>query len=177
MFSIRNADLNDRFLINELASQVWGNTYGHILTKDQLEYMFEMMYSPESLEKQMTELGHLYFIIYSNGTPSGYLSIEQKDENRYIFQKIYALPETQGTGMGRYMIEQGVAYLKTIHPIPFSVMLYVNRENKALGFYKHLGFEIIDTRDHHIGNGYYMNDYIMELKVENADNCRAKICR
>lgn len=166
MFSIRTADLNDRHLINNLASQVWANTYGHILTEDQLEYMFEMMYSPESLAKQMTEQGQMYFIVYSDNTPSGYLSIEQKDDHTYIFQKIYALPQTQGTGMGRYMIEQGVAYLRTIHPVPFSVMLYVNRENRALGFYRHLGFEVIDTRDHPIGNGYYMNDYIMELKVE-----------
>lgn len=165
MFSIRTADNNDCYLINELASRVWGNTYGEILTKDQLEYMFEMMYAPENIEKQITELHHQYFIVYKDNVPSGYLSIEQKDNNTHIFQKIYALPETQGTGMGRYMIEQGVAYLKGIHKPPFSIILYVNRDNKALGFYKHMGFEVIDTRDHHIGGDYYMNDYIMELAV------------
>lgn len=165
MFSIRTADLNDRYLINELASQVWENTYGQILTKDQLEYMFDMMYAPDNIARQITESGHLYFIVYKDNIPSGYLSIEQKDENTYIFQKVYALPEMQGTGMGRYMIEQGVSYLKSIHPLPFSIILYVNRENRAVGFYKHLGFKVIDTRDHHIGNGYYMNDYIMEMEV------------
>lgn len=166
MFSIRTADPNDRYLINELASQVWGNTYGHILSKEQLDYMFNMMYAPESIVRQITELGHQYFIVSRDNIPSGYLSIEQQDADTYIFQKIYALPQTQGTGMGRYMIEQGIAYLKSIHPLPFSVILYVNRENPALGFYKHLGFEVIDTRDHHIGNDYYMNDYIMERRVE-----------
>lgn len=165
MFSIRKANMDDRFLINDLASQVWENTYGRILTKDQLEYMFEMMYSPENLAKQMAEPELLFFIVYDGDTPSGYLSIEQKDESTYIFQKIYVLPRMQGTGMGRYIIEQGVAYLKNIHPHPFTIILYVNRENSAVGFYKHLGFEVIDVRDHHIGNGYYMNDYIMEWRV------------
>lgn len=166
MFSIRTAGLEDRFLIHNLASQVWENTYGHILTKEQLAYMFEMMYAPESLARQMTELGHHYFIISHNDVPSGYLSIEKQDDHSFIFQKIYALPQTQGTGMGRYMIEQGVDYLKSIHPLPFSIILYVNRANRALGFYQHMGFQIIDTRDYAIGNDFYMNDYIMELKVE-----------
>jgi len=165
MFSIRTADISDCYLINELASQVWGHTYGHILSKEQLEYMFEMMYAPENILKQMTELGHQYFIAYANNIPSGYISIEQKDDHTFIIQKVYALPETQGTGMGRYMIEQAIANLKSIHPEPFTAILYVNRENPAIGFYKHLGFYEQATRDHHIGNGYYMNDYIMALDV------------
>lgn len=168
MFSIRTAGINDCYLINELASQVWENTYGDILTKEQLEYMFDMMYAPENILKQINELCHQYFIISADNVPSGYLSIEKKDDNTYIFQKIYALPAMQGTGMGRYIIEQGISYLKSIHPTPFNVMLYVNRDNSAVGFYKHLGFRVADTRDHEIGNGYYMNDYIMSLTVNNA---------
>jgi len=166
MFSIHTASTNDCYLINELASQVWENTYGEILTKEQLDYMFEMMYAPENIIKQINELQHQYFIISADNVPSGYLSIEKKDDNTYIFQKIYALPAMQGTGMGRYIIEQGISYLKSTHPnTPLHIILYVNRENPAVGFYKHLGFEVADTRDNHIGNGYYMNDYIMSLKI------------
>lgn len=165
MFLIRIAEIKDNLLINKLASQVWANTYGEILTREQLEFMFEAMYAPENITKQMTEQGHTYFIVYANNEPCGYFSLEQKEPDTYIFQKIYALPQTQGTGVGRYMIEQGIAYLKSIHPTPFKAMLYVNRENPAVGFYKHLGFHIADTRDHPIGNGYYMNDYIMEMEV------------
>ncbi|MDL2208868.1 GNAT family N-acetyltransferase [Parabacteroides sp. OttesenSCG-928-O15] len=165
MFLIRTAEVKDNLLINRLASQVWGATYGSILTPEQLQFMFDAMYAPESITKQMTELGHRYFIVYADNEPCAYFSLEQKDPDTYIFQKIYALPQTQGTGVGRYMIEQGIAYLKGFLPTPFKVMLYVNRENPAVGFYKHLGFHIADTRDHHIGNGYYMNDYIMEMEV------------
>jgi len=166
MFSIKTANIEDRFLINELASKVWGPTYGSILSKEQLEYMFEMMYAPESIYKQITELRHQYFIIYKDEIPSGYLSIEKRDDNLYIFQKIYALPDTQGTGMGRYIIEEGIKHLKSIHPSPFTIQLYVNRDNQAIGFYEHLGFHVADIRDHHIGNGYYMNDFIMELPID-----------
>ena len=129
--------------------------------------MFEMMYAPESILNQMNELHHEFFIISKDGEPSGYLSIETVEKDLYEFQKIYSLPSLHGSGIGRFIIEQGVAYLKSIHPGSFTVELNVNRENPALGFYKHMGFHEHATRDFHIGNGYYMNDYIMRMEVAN----------
>ena len=43
--------------------------------------------------------------------------------------------------------------------------LNVNRHNKAINFYKKLGFIITMEEDIDIGNGYYMNDYVMNLEV------------
>lgn len=167
MFLIRKATVDDCLLINQLASQVWEPTYGSILSREQLDYMFEMMYAPENILNQMNELHHEYFIIYADDVPSGYLSIETVDKDLYEFQKIYSLPSLHGSGIGRFIIEQGVAYLKSIHPGPFTVELNVNRHNPAVGFYKHMGFYEYTTRDFHIGNGYYMNDYIMRMDVAN----------
>lgn len=165
MLSIRKAFNNDCSLIRELASHVWGDTYGTILSKDQLDYMFEMMYSTDNILKQMNELHHQYFIISADNVPAGYLSIETKGEDLFNFQKIYSLPQYHGKGIGRFIIEQGIEWIKSFHTAPFTVELYVNRYNPAVGFYKHMGFKEVSTRDHFIGNGYYMNDYIMELRV------------
>lgn len=167
MFTIRKATVDDRFLIHELASRVWENTYGTILSKEQLDYMFDMMYAPENIRKQMEEWHHQFFIISADNTPAGYLSVEKTGDDTYNFQKIYSVPEAHGTGIGRFIIEQGVEYLRRIHPGPFTVELYVNRQNPAVGFYEHMGLRKKDTRDYPIGNGYYMNDYIMEMRVDN----------
>ena len=91
MFSIEKATLADCPLIQTLASNIWEPTYGSILSREQLDYMFEMMYSNESLQKQMSELHHQFFIIYADGVPSGYLSIETVEKDLYEFQKIYSL--------------------------------------------------------------------------------------
>lgn len=165
MFSIKKATLTDGSLIRALASNIWEPTYRSILSQEQINYMFEMMYSLESLSKQMNELHHQFFLIYADGIPSGYLSIETVEKDLYEFQKIYSLPSLHGSGIGRFIIEQGIAYLKTIHPDPFTIQLNVNRHNPAVGFYKHMGFQQYATRDFHIGNGYYMNDYIMRMEV------------
>ena len=45
MFTVRKAHINDAGLIQQLASQVWKHTYGNILSPQQLDYMFEMIYS------------------------------------------------------------------------------------------------------------------------------------
>ena len=45
------------------------------------------------------------------------------------------------------------------------LLLNVNRNNKAVQFYLSLDFSIIKEEDNDIGNGYFMNDYVMERKV------------
>lgn len=167
MFSIRKANLQDCALIHDLASRIWENTYGSILTQEQVDYMFDMMYAPANLLTQMVEWHHQYFIISADGIPAGYLSIEKKEDNLFNFQKIYSLPEMHGTGIGRYIIEQGIAYLKSIHPGSFTIELYVNRHNPAVGFYQHMGLKAVDTRDYPIGKDYYMNDYVMKMDISN----------
>jgi len=41
----------------------------------------------KALQKQMSELHHQFFIIYADGVPSGYLSIETVEKDLYEFQK------------------------------------------------------------------------------------------
>lgn len=165
MFTFRLATISDCLLIQTLASQTWENTYKNILSKDQLDYMFQMMYSIENIQKQMTELHHTFFIVENDSKPCAYCSIEKKDEHLFNFQKIYAIPDVQGKGIGRFMIEQGIAYIKRTFPEASKIELYVNRFNPAVEFYKHIGFVIEDTRDHSIGNNYFMNDFIMVKNI------------
>lgn len=49
--------------------------------------MFDMMYAPDNILKQMEELHHQYFIILVDDMPAGYLSIEKTGENTYNFQR------------------------------------------------------------------------------------------
>ena len=89
MFSIRKATTDDCLLIRNLASQIWEPTYGSILSREQLDYMFEMMYAPESILNQMNELHHEFFIIYKDGEPSGYLSIETVEKDLSVSINIW----------------------------------------------------------------------------------------
>ncbi|MDR3266402.1 MAG: GNAT family N-acetyltransferase [Tannerella sp.] len=163
MIDIKKATLKDITLINSVASVVWPVTYSHLMPKEQLDYMFDMMYSLGSLEKQMTEKGHNYFILFDNDVPQGYISVHIVENTILYLEKIYVLPKAQGKGFGAMLLGKAEEFAVT-HSLN-SIRLNVNRDNKSRFFYEHQRFKIISQRDLHIGEGYYMNDYIMEKEL------------
>lgn len=165
MFTIRKARIDDCGLINQMAGEVFPATYQEILSPGQLDYMMDWMYSPRNLHKQMEEEGHIYYIAYLGDEAAGYVSIQPEGEHLFHLQKIYVLPRYQGCRLGRVLFEQAVRAIKEIHPEPCEMHLNVNRNNKALQFYEHMGMKKVSEGDFPIGNGYYMNDYIMGLSI------------
>ena len=148
MFTIRKATVADCELIHKMAKEVFPATYKEIL-------------SPE----QMEEEGHVYSIAYKENEPCGYVSIQQQEKDVFHLQKIYVLPRFQGTHCGSFLFKEAIKCIKEIHPEPCLMELNVNRNNKALQFYEHMGMRKLREGDFPIGNGYYMNDYIMGLDI------------
>lgn len=165
ILTIRKADTADCRLIHELAWQVFPQTYRNILTREQIDYMMEWMYSLANIRKQMTEEGHVYLLAYADLEPAGYVSVQPEGDDLYHLQKIYVLPRFQKTHCGSFLFRQAIDYIKQQHPAPCRMELNVNRYNPALGFYEHMGMRKVREGDFPIGNGYYMNDYIMGLDI------------
>lgn len=164
MISQRPATLEDIPLIRQLAGVAFPATYAHLLSQEQLDYMMDWMYSEESLKAQMTG-GHSYFIAQLDGQDCGYVSVEQEGEHQFHLQKIYVLPEFQGRKVGEFLFQFVVDYVSKLHPGPCELRLNVNRYNKAVTFYKHMGMHQVDEGDFPIGHGFYMTDYIMGLDL------------
>ena len=152
--------------IKAVAEVAFRATYSSILTAQQIDYMMEWMYSAESLHRQMTEEGHIYYLAYQGDRPAGYLSVQPEGEHTYHLQKLYVMPDYQGKQLGKLLFDQAVEAIRELHPAPCEMRLNVNRHNKALEFYKKMGMTKVDEGDFAIGNGYYMNDYIMGLDID-----------
>ncbi len=169
--SVRRASDNDIPLIRSLADEAFRDTYREILSPDQLEYMMDWMYSEQSLRRQMGQDGHVYFIAEYFEKPCGYVSVQPlglQEDGAFLFelQKIYLLPAFQGMGIGRKLYAHVASFVRrAANGWPCRIELHVNRNNKAVDFYKHLGMEILRTGDFPIGHGYYMNDYIMGVSL------------
>jgi diamine N-acetyltransferase len=164
MFNIKKATQEDIAIIRNLASATWFETYKDILTTEQADYMFEMMYSADSVRKQMTDEGHHYYIAYANENPVGYVSVYLEKENIYHLSKIYILPDMQKSGLGKLLMLKAFEHARNAsNGKNFSVELNVNRNNKAVTFYQKMGMYISRQGDFNIGNGYFMNDYIMRI--------------
>ena len=127
MFTIKKATTNDIQLINEMAQIVFPATYREILSKEQLDYMMDWMYSPKNLRKQMEEEGHVYFLAYEECEAAGYVSVQQQGEDLFHLQKIYVLPYYQGAHCGSFLFREAIKYIKKVHPGPCLMELNVNR--------------------------------------------------
>lgn len=165
MFTTQRATTNHIQLIHDMAQVVFRDTYRDILSPEQMEYMMEWMYSIDSLRRQIEEDGHVYYIGYYDDKPCGYISVEQQGDDLFHLQKIYVMPGFQGKGIGKKLFDKAIEYIKSIHPTPCTMELNVNRNNKALQFYEHLGMKKVNKGDFHIGNDYYMCDYIMAIDI------------
>jgi GNAT superfamily N-acetyltransferase len=152
--------------IQQLVYTIWPDAYGAILSKEQLDYMLELIYNNEALKNQIENLQHQFIMVYEADKAVGFASYSPKEKNNvsvFRLHKLYVLPSQQGKGTGKlllnYIIEEikksGASFLE----------LNVNRQNKAFHFYKKSGFTVSHEADIDIGNGYFMNDYIMELAV------------
>lgn len=162
--SIRFADLDDINTIGFLAQQIWPKTYGEILKPEQLSYMLNLFYSPAALRHQILEDKQQFLLLEQGEEAIGFASWSPMAEpGVFKLHKLYVLPGIQGRGMGKTMLE---FIYEDIRPQGARALrLNVNRHNKARQFYEKMGFSVIGEEDIHIGNDYYMNDFVMETKV------------
>jgi ribosomal protein S18 acetylase RimI-like enzyme len=161
---IRPGQLEDINTIGFLAQRIWPVTYGQLLSPEKLGYMLTLFYSPQALRRQMLEDKHNFLVVEEEEEPIGFASWSAGDgQGVYKLHKLYVLPGRQGKGLGRAML--GYIFDDIIPQGARALRLNVYRNNKARGFYEKLGFTVIGEEDIDIGEGYFMNDYLMEKKL------------
>lgn len=157
-FSIQPARAEDLPTIGHLARQIWPVAYARILSDAQLSYMLRLFYSPQSLAEQVSH-GQQFFILHAP-QPIGFAAIGPAGDGAWKLHKLYVLPQEQGKGLGRALLHFVLEKAKAQGAA--SIILQVNRHNPAKDFYTREGFHIAAEKDFDIGEGFFMNDYVME---------------
>jgi ribosomal protein S18 acetylase RimI-like enzyme len=164
-FEIRKAGIDQIETIRSLSREIWMEVYPSIISVEQIEYMLDLIYSVDALKHQIQEQGHAFILLTENDTPIGYASYSKKEpitNGLFRLHKFYLQPAYHGKGLGKGMLNEIIK--DVISQSGNSLELNVNKYNPTLGFYKKNGFSIISEEVIDIGNGYVMDDYIMELK-------------
>ena len=161
-FSIKHATLSDIPAVIQIQEKTWEPTYREILTSEQIEYMFEKIYSAEALENQMTEGGQHFLLLFNTDILQGFAAVSEEEPGYFKLHKIYVLPATQGTGAGKFLLKAVEDYVRLKGGKKLA--LNVNRYNKARSFYEKMNFNVVREVDIPIGP-YWMNDFIMEKQL------------
>ncbi len=164
MYFIRPATVDDVEIIRQLAEKTWWPTYSPILEKEQIAFMLGEIYSVEKITSQLKNNTQSYLLLIEDDKPVAFAGYSPREENPEIYKlhKLYCLPETQGKGYGKILINEVIN--KTVEAGKHTLDLNVNRHNKAKSFYEKMGFVLAYEEDIPIGK-YWMNDYVMRKEL------------
>lgn len=162
--TIYTANEHDIPAIIQLAEVTWNETYRHIISEEQIQYMLQLFYNKDALLQQMRSPDHHFWIFQHDGEIRAYVHCieDALDTNILKISKLYVLPKFQGLGIGKILlmhIENESHSLKRNR-----ILLNVNRQNPAKEFYLKNGFEILQEIDIPLGK-FWLNDFVMEKKL------------
>ena len=159
---IIKAELKDISTIQDLAKRSWEVAYADILKQEQIDYMLDLMYSEEALTKHFENPNYHYYLIQEDDQFLGFVGFEfHLEPETTKLHRIYFLKEAQGKGFGKKALKFVINETKKIDNK--RVILTVNKNNSAKKFYESQGFKIYDEAISDIGNGYVMDDFLMEF--------------
>ena len=151
--------------VQSIAHRTWPDTFGKILSPEQITYMLELIYDLNILESQLAK-GHTFLIAEEDGAELGFAGFELNyaASPKAKLHKIYLLPEAQGKGLGKKLILEVADRAREAGQK--SLLLNVNKHNQpAIDFYMRIGFVAIYKEVIDIGGGYVMDDVVMELNL------------
>jgi diamine N-acetyltransferase len=162
MIKIVKSDIQIKEVV-ALAKEIWVEHYTKIIGIKQINYMMEKFQSVKAVATQIKNEGYLYYLIEENNSNIGYFAVLLREDELYL-SKCYILSSKRGKGYGKEAMNYIVNLC--IEKDLKKITLNVNKHNtKSIAAYKKLNYKIIDSVVNDIGNGFVMDDYIMEKKV------------
>lgn len=154
----------------EMASAIWNEYWPALIGQAQTDYMVENFQSLDAIKHDMANNAYEYWFIVDDELPAnsqivGYTGGHADPEtNRFFISKIYLLKEARGKGYSSRTIE---FYDQLCKDRELDAMyLTVNKGNEmAIRAYDAKGFKTIDSVETDIGQGFIMDDYIMEREA------------
>jgi len=151
--------------VRALAETVWRAHYPGIIAPAQIDYMLARGYSDEALAPFVGGPDRGLDLALVGGTPAGFAAWYATDRIGEVkLDKLYVLPATQRGGVGGALIAHVAARARELGAV--SLILNVNKRNaQAIRAYEKHGFAVKLAVVVDIGEGYVMDDYVMEKRV------------
>lgn len=157
----RRAENQDIPLLRELAESIWRTSYAEMISAEQIDYMLGWMYSAEKIAQELAS-GVVWEIACLEESPVGFFSIEREPNSTDAkLHKLYLLPERQGAGLGRALLERAQEVATGMGAA--KIWLQVNKQNsRAIRAYERAGYTVERSAVFDIGQGFVMDDFVMQ---------------
>lgn len=150
----------------QLAHDIWFEYWPERIGEAQTSYMVEKFQSLDAIKRDMAKNAYEYWFVRDESNEIvGYTGGHVEEEtNRFFISKIYLLKTSRGHGYASDVIR---FYEELCQSRKLRAMyLTVNKYNdNAIRAYDAKGFKTIDACESDIGEGFIMDDFIMEKEV------------
>ena len=166
----KKCDLSDMEVLRTISIETFTDTYAHLNTKENFEKHISQAFNKNQLTIELKNPNIDFYFLKNNTQVIGYLKLnegnaqtESMQENCYEIERIYLTKAFQGLGLGRVLIKKAIEV--AISKNKNEVWLGVWEKNpKAIGFYKKMGFEVFGTHIFKVGDDE-QTDYILKKTV------------
>ena len=157
---VRRLKAGDIDAVSALARTVWQATYPSLITQAQIDSMLADRYGAACIHAQLDDPRHAWWIAQQEQTLAGFAHASLDGADCKL-DKLYVHPDQQRRGIGRALLLAVQHWARQQQAR--RLWLQVNRGNaQAISAYKKYGFRIAESRVLDIGNGFVMDDHIME---------------
>ena len=158
--SLQRLQADDADAVSALARIVWQATYPPLISQAQIDAMLADRYAPQRIREQLDDPRQAWWVARLDSALAGFAHA-RLDEGGCKLDKLYVHPERQRRGIGAALLREVEAWARTQQA--GRLWLQVNRGNaQAIRAYEKYGFRIIESRVFDIGNGFVMDDHLME---------------
>jgi len=149
--------------VADMASEIWNEYYVSLISQEQIDYMLDKYQSVDAIADQILHQGYRYYFITANGIKVGYIAV-QLQQNKLFLSKFYILKQHRGNGYAGHAMDFIIGLGKE-HGLK-SLWLTVNKGNEgSVAVYRKKGFVIAREEISSIGQGFVMDDYVMEKAI------------
>jgi diamine N-acetyltransferase len=164
--NIKKCTLEDLHILQEISYETFNETFKHQNSPENMNAYLEKAFNLNQLEKELSNSSSEFFFIYFNSEVAGYLKINTNDaqseelgNESLEIERIYIKNKFQKKGLGKRLINKAIKI--AIERNKKKIWLGVWEKNeKAIGFYKKIGFVQTDTHSFYMGNEE-QTDFIM----------------
>lgn len=151
--------------VAQLADTIWRSHYMLMISIAQIDYMLAGRYVPERLRHYIDSQERWLWLLRVDGVPAGYCSCSLGDDaGEMKLEQLYLLSEHKGRGFGGRMLRHVEENTRALGRS--RLYLTVNKGNTdSIAMYSKSGFAVREEAVFDIGNGYVMDDHVMEKKL------------
>lgn len=164
-----NGNWKHHAVLADIGAQTFYETFRPHNTEEDMQKYISMAYSIAAIKQNLSKTQVHYFLGYLGNQDAGYVKLIENPKDIKLdgrvmeLEKIYLRRAFQGSGLATSLMNLAIEKSKELGFEKLYLGVWQENE-RAIAFYKKMGFEVFDTRKFQLGSRW-CEDYLMYIRL------------